>query len=97
MSASVQKSDVTVVSTASWEVVAEFGTGYGFNHILVRNYTDGDVEIAFGDTTYPDMVIKEDSDVVLDDFYGKSPVYVRNSSGTGGNVYIKVWSNINIP
>lgn len=96
MASSEQVSEVTVVSTTSWQEVTEFGSGYGFTGISLKNYTDGDVLIAFRSTTYPDIVLKQDMLEVLEYLNNvSSPIYVKNLTGSGGNVYIKIWTDHN--
>lgn len=84
---------VTAVSTTSWQQLTEYGSSYGFNHISVQNYTDGDIEVAWEEATEADILVKKDTSGMYDFIFGNSPIYVRNVSGTGGNVYFKVWTN----
>ena len=66
--------------------------------IVVENYTDGDIEVAFGSTAYPDFVVKQTTDKVISTSYAQNqtvlelakPMYIRNVTGTGGSVYVKV-------
>lgn len=91
MSTTPQKSEVEVTPTGSWAQVTEFGSDYRFKGIAVKNYTDGDLEIAFVSTNYADIVVKENSDVVYEFIDEKSPVYVRRVGGASGTALIKLW------
>lgn len=82
-----------VTSTASYVAIANFDTDTAYNHIAIENYTDGDVYIAVNDTTYPDMICKQDTVRVFDDFTIFGTMYVKNNTGTGGTVVVTVWKD----
>lgn len=94
MAASESKSEVAVLSTTDYELISEFGTGYEFTGISVKNYTDGDVWLAFRDTSFPDMIVKQDTDVVLEHLIDQTPIFVKNGTGAGGTVLIKLWQEL---
>lgn len=82
---------ITFVSTTSWVLVADLPEKQVYRNIMVENYTNGDIELRFGPDGDADFIVKVDTDKVItdDEFFG--PLYARNSSGTGGNVYIRAW------
>lgn len=96
--ASSTQRQVTFTSTTSWQQVTALPALPVHRVILVENYTDGDIEVAFGSTAYADFIVKQSSDKVVSSQYvgnptaGQeliAPMYIRNISGTGGTVYIK--------
>lgn len=80
-----------VTSTTSYVAVTSFDSDTSYNHISVENHSDGDVSVAIGDQTYPDLICAFDTDRVMDNFNFIGTMYVKNSSGTGGRVIITVW------
>jgi hypothetical protein len=82
---------VTLTPTTSWAEITEFGTGYRFKGISVKNYTDGDVEIAILHTTFADIVCKEDTDLIYEFVDEKTPIYVRRVGGTSGSCLVRLW------
>lgn len=85
--------EFSATSTATWTAVSSIPTDRVWRSIVIRNETDGDVAIAFGITTFPDLIIPFNTDVTVTnpalgenrtDYVGT--FYVRNSTGTGGNV-----------
>lgn len=89
MSAARKVFDVT--STSSYVAVANFDIDTTYSHILVENYTDGDVYVAFGDQTHPDIICVQNTDKILDSFNVIGTMYVKNNTGTGGRVVISLW------
>lgn len=61
------------------------------NHISVINKTDGDLEIYINETDNPVLIIPSGVGLAYDDFLAQGQVYIKNSTGTGGEVYIHVW------
>jgi len=92
MAGTPQKSEVEVTPTTSWVQMTEFGSGYEFKGISVKNYTDGDIEVAFESTTYANIVVKENTDIVYDFIAEKSPVYIRRVGGSSGTAYVRLWA-----
>lgn len=91
-------SQVTFTSDTNWEPVTIPQLPVN-RVVLVENYTDGDIEVAFGSTAYADFIVKQNTDKVVSTQYGAqpgaekpmlSPMYIRNISGTGGTVYVKI-------
>lgn len=82
---------ITVSSTGTYAQVADLSETQIFRNIMVENYTDGDIEVRFGDSGPADFIVKHETDKIIteDEFFG--PMFVRNSSGTGGTVYIRAW------
>jgi hypothetical protein len=95
MAKSPQNGTVTATATLNtWTKVTAFGDGYNFNHIMITNAADGDIEVAFEATDYPDVRILQGSDTIMDFILAKSPIWVRSVTGTvGGSVYLRVWSS----
>lgn len=94
--ASVQR-QVTFTSTTSWQQVTLPALPV-HRVVLVENYTDGDIEVAFGSTAYADYIVKKYTNkVVSAQYVGNpsaaqellAPMYIRNITGTGGTVYVK--------
>lgn len=91
--------EVTFTSTTSWVQVSALPTLPLHSVVFVDNETDGDIQVAFGATTYPDFTVKQSTSKTVDvnrtpngigpvlDY--KAPMYVRNITGTGGSVIIK--------
>lgn len=83
---------IDFVSTASWVVVSALPAKPSYRKVLIENYTDGDVELAFGNTALgADIRVKKDTDKVVDDDVFVGTLSVRNITGTGGHVYLRVW------
>lgn len=82
-----------VNSTGSYVAVALFDIDTRYNHISVENYSDGDVYIAFESQTYPDLIVKQDTDRVYDNFSTIGTMYIKNNSGSGGRVIITIWND----
>lgn len=95
--ASAQK-EVSFTSTTSWVAVTALPSHPIHRMISIENYTDGDIEVAFGSTSFADFTIKQGCDKQIStenekaanftaDFSGT--MSIRNSTGTGGIVIIK--------
>jgi hypothetical protein len=89
MAAAKKVFDVT--STASYVAVTDFDVDTYYSHLSVENYTDGDVYIAVGSQSFPDLICAQDTDRVFDCFNFSGTMYVKNNTGTGGRVIITVW------
>lgn len=77
----------STVLTAVPECVLDTRT----NHISVMNKTDGDIEVYIGHTTFPIMIIPSGVALTGDEFEQQGQLYIKNSTGTGGDVYIHFW------
>ena len=86
-------------STGSWAVVSSVPSSKVWRALIVRNSTDGDVQIAFGSTDYPDFTVPEGSSMTIsnpndngrEDYSGA--LYIRNSTGVGGTVTFTLIDN----
>lgn len=89
------KRSFALTSTTSIQAVSSYDVDVTFDHVLVDNTTDGDVEIYFGqqsiDLSRPDLVVSSSVQIVLDDFVFKGQAYYKNSTGTGGPLKLTVW------
>lgn len=65
------------------------------NHVSVINQTDGDVELYFGQTDSPDIILPKNYNLAFDNFQVQGKIYLRNSTGTGGSVYLHLWKKEN--
>jgi hypothetical protein len=61
----------------------------------VINQTDGDVEVYFGQTDHPDIICPSNLNLAFDGFQLQGQVYIKNSTGTGGSVYLHFWKKEN--
>jgi hypothetical protein len=68
-----------------------YDTSTQFNHVAVVNDTDGTLELYFGQQTLPDLLIPEGVTLAFDGFLVQGQCYIRNSTGTGGDVTLYVW------
>ncbi len=62
-----------------------------FNKVGVINLTDGDVSLYFGQQAVPEIIVPTNTSLAFDGFVLKGQCYVKNSTGTGGVVYLHVW------
>jgi len=90
---------ITFTATTSWVEVSALPQIARDNLLVIENYTDGDIEIAFKSTDYPDFIVKQNTDKIIDvtsvlnpsigiQIVGK-PMYIRSLTGTGGPVYVR--------
>ena len=61
------------------------------NHLSVINNTDGDIELYIGDTSYPQIIIPKLTMLAFDNFQVQGQAYIKNITGTGGDVYLHFW------
>lgn len=61
------------------------------NHISIMNKTDGDIEIYIGFLDYPVLIVPSDIGIAYDEFQSQGQMYIKNTTGTGGDVYIHFW------
>jgi hypothetical protein len=82
-----------LTSTTSWVAVPVWDTAGRRVAISIENQTDGDVELAFQNHSNgpAEIICPIDREKVLDNFFIVGQAYIRNSTGTGGTVYLHVW------
>ena len=79
-------------STTSLVNISGFDTGTVFDRISVVNLTDGDVEVYLSaDTSTPILIVASNLKLAFDEFRFRGQIAIKNSTGTGGAVYIHVW------
>jgi hypothetical protein len=87
-----------VANTASYKVavtttktaISGFDPITIYNKIGVSNNVDADVEIYFGDSLVPYLIVPPKTDLAFDGFTFKGQAYIRSTVGTG-DVYLYVW------
>jgi len=87
----VNKRAYKVASTTTIAAVSDYDDQTPFNKVSVVNTTDGDVEVYFGQQTNPQLIVPYQSELAFDGFTVQGQAYVRNLTGTGGDVYLHVW------
>jgi hypothetical protein len=80
-----------VTSTTTITAVPGMIFGPYCDHISVLNKTDGDVEVYLGNQVIPAIIVPTDTFLAFDFFEYSGQVYIKNSTGTGGSVYIHGW------
>lgn len=82
---------VTVTTTGSFVAISGFQTGSFFRHILVENETGGVVEVSQDGSNVWFTVLGPRRFKGLDDVHFYAPIYIRQSSGSNGTVYVTCW------
>ena len=83
---------VTATSTTSYAAVDGVTGVPDIRVLIVMNYTDGDLYVQFGTTTgEPRLIIKQNTDLIIDNDAFRGQMYIKNATGTGGTVYVKAW------
>ena len=82
-----------VTSTTTLTAVSNCVVTPQTNHLSVMNLTDGDIELYVGDTVNPQIICPKATLLAFDNKSTNGQAYVRNSTGTGGAVYLHFWYN----
>lgn len=80
-----------LTTTTSIAPFSEYDTGTLFNKVSVMNLSDGDVEVYFGQQEIPSLIVPTQTELAFDGFTFQGQAYAKNSTGTGGDVYLHVW------
>ena len=89
--AGTAQTEFTYTSTGgTWQLVPNVSATTVFRNVMIENYTDGDIQVAFGSTTFPDFTVKDETDKFIgtEEFFGAA--YVRNLTGTGGEIVLRL-------
>lgn len=87
----VNKRAYKVSSTTTIAAVSDYDTETIFNKVSVVNNTDGDVEVYFGQQDVPQLIVPYKGRLAFDGFIAQGQAYIKNLTGTGGDVYLHVW------
>lgn len=83
------------ISTTTKTAVAGAIAQTDSNHFSIMNRSDGDVEVYIGDSPLPEIICPSNVALAFDEFTYQGQVYIKNSTGSGGPVYIHTWKRDN--
>jgi hypothetical protein len=84
-----------VTSTTTLTAVSGMIGAINTDHISVINKSDGDVEVyADGDDLNPAIICPTEVYLAFDNFIFQGQLKIKNSTGTGGDVYLHIWKEI---
>ncbi len=81
-----------LTSNLTAQPVANYDVDAPFNHVSVTNNTDGNVEVYFGSERV-NLIVAQGFVIAFDGFTAKGQAYVRNISGSGGEVVLVLWAS----
>ena len=85
------KRSYNITSTTVLTAVSDYDTVSTNDRVSVENNSDGDVELYWGQTMQADVYSCQNTFRAYDGFHTKGQMYIKNVTGTGGEVVVHVW------